>query len=183
MQRPAMTPQLETSGSAAGAPLHVPPPRFRPLGQVTNVSLQNASYIRMRGVTGAQRAGLRYEASVQRDLAELFPDYRSGPVVTLLDDQVYRSLRPDGLLIQPDRVFIFEIKHQHCPESWWQLERLYKVALAKLYHCPISLVEVCRTYDPSMPYPVPVTLVTDLEDWVSKPRDDIGVYVWRKSTT
>lgn len=179
-----MTPQLETSGSAAGAPLQVPPPRFRPLGQVSHVSIQFTDYCQTgRGLTEAQKNGLRYEAYVQAWLRDQFENYNPEPTIRCLDNQVSRELRPDGVLLYPDRVFIFEVKYSHVPESWWQLEKLYKVALGKLYHCPISLVEVCRSYDPAMPYPVPVTLVTDLEDWISRPRSDLGVYVWRKSTT
>ena len=175
-----MIPHLETSGSAAGA-LNVPPPRFRPLGHVTHASITFTDYCQTgRGLTEAQKNGLRYEAHVQAWLREKFENYNPEPHINLLDDGVVRQLRPDGVLLSSERAFIFEIKYSHVPESWWQLEKLYKVALARLYHCPISLVEICRSYDPSMPYPVPVTLITDLEDWVSCPRDDLGVYVWRK---
>jgi len=184
-----MIPTLETSRCAAGAAaLNVPPPRFRTLGRVSHVSITWRDYVRGTGLTDAQKNGLRYEAQVQEDLVERFTleqgsAYKPEPRLRFLDDGVTRELRPDGLLQCPDHVFIFEIKYGHVPEAWWQLEKLYKVALANRYHCPISLVEVCRSYDPATPFPVPVTLVTDLEDWVSRPRDDFGVYVWRKTTS
>lgn len=179
-----MTPLLEAQRPAAGGPLLVPPPRFRPLGHVTHVGVSFSDYCqRGCGISEAQKQGLRYEAYVQEHLVARFDNYNPEPRVACLDDGVCRELRPDGLLVYPDRIFIFEMKYQHVPEAWWQLEKLYKVALARYYHCPISLVEVCRSYDPAMPFPVPVTLVSDLEDWVSRPRDDFGVYVWRKTTS
>lgn len=176
-----MIPQLETSRFAAGeAALNVPPPRFRPLGHVSHVTISWRDYKSGKGLTEAQKNGLRYEAYVQAWLTERFDNYKPEPTIRCLDDQVARELRPDGLLVYPDRLFIFEIKYGHVPESWWQLEKLYKQALGRLYQCPISLVEVCRSFDPAMPYPVPVTRILDLDDWVSQPRSDLGVYVWRK---
>lgn len=178
-----MIPSLEASRCAAGAvALNVPPPRFRPLGNVTHISVSLRDYTRGRGLTEAQKNGLRYESYVQEYLQERFGGYTAEPVVQCLDDGVQRELRPDGVLRFQDRVFIFEIKYGHVPEAWWQLEKLYKKALAKYYHCPISLVEICRSYDPAMPFPVPVTLIPDLDDWVSRPRGAFGVYVWRKTT-
>lgn len=174
-----MMPQLSTIGTSSGA--LAPPLRFRPLGNISQVTLQNRDYVRHEGQTEVQEIGLRYESQVQKVLKEMFPIYLAGPVITLLDDSVMRSLRPDGLLIHAYGVFIFEIKYQHCPEAWWQLEKLYKRASEKLFHRPISLVEVCRTYDPATPFPCEVTLVPDLNDWVSQPRPDhFGVHVWRK---
>ena len=177
-----MIPCFETSGHSAGVPLNVPPPRFRPLVKVSHVSITWRDYVRGKGLTEAQKNGLRYEAQVQEHLSARFEAYHPEPTIRVLDDGVQRELRPDGVLVYPDRAFIFEIKYSHVPESWWQLEKLYKVALDRLYHCPISLIEVCRSYDPAVPYPVPVLLVSNLEDWVSKPRDDFGVFVWRKTT-
>lgn len=174
-----MIPQLESR--AAGA-IKVPPPRFRPLGHVSHVNLQNRDYVRAQGMTLAQQAGLRYEAKVQEWMLTRFVNYLSGPVLSFLDDSVVRALKPDGLLIGPSHIVIFEIKHQHCPEAWWQLEKLYKVALDELYHRPISLVEICRSYDPAMPFPCEVELVSDLEEWTLKHQPVFGVYVWRKTT-
>lgn len=181
-----MMPALATS-SAATPGVGVPPPRFRPLGHISHVSLASTDYVRSQGLTEAQKAGLRYEAHVQEALLGRFPAYQAGPVVRCLDDSVCRVLKPDGLFVVrqnlrllPSHVFIFEIKHQHVPEAWWQLEKLYKRVLEKLFLCPISLVEICRSYDPSMPFPVPVTLISDLEDWITEPRSEFGVWTWRK---
>lgn len=179
-----MIPSLEVSHSAAGGvAVNVPPPRFRPLSSVSGVSISYRDYTRGHGRTAAQENGLRYESYVQDFLKTKFDAYEAEPVIRLLDDRVQRELRPDGILKYKHRAYIFEIKYGHCSEAWWQLEKLYKEALAKLYHCPLSLVEICRTYDPSAPFPVPVVLVNDLEDWVSRPRDAFGVYVWRKTTS
>lgn len=179
-----MIPLLESSGRPAGAALNVPPPRFRPIiGPIREVRLQPREYVRQHGMTSSQEIGRRYESQVQRYLEDLFmAHYIPEPIISFMDNSLYRTIRPDGVLVEKDFVFIFEMKYQHVPEAWWQLEKLYKQALVSLYHRPISLVEICRSYDPATPFPCEVELVSDLEAWVSRPRETFGVHVWRKST-
>lgn len=174
-----MIPQLGPATSHPAGIACSPPLRFRPLFNVTHATMRVRDYVRAKGMTEAQEAGLRYEAKAQAHLLDLIPDYLSGVVLSFLDGGVARTLIPDGLLIYPDRAFIFEIKHQHCPEAWWQLEKLYKQVLVSIIQRPVSLVEVCRTFDPSTLFPVPVAHVPDLKTWVSKPQDHFGVYTWR----
>lgn len=177
-----MLPLLESSGRPAGATSNVPPPRFRGItGPLREVRLQPREYVRQHGMTSAQEAGRRYESQVQRYLEDLFlAHYIPEPIISFTDNGLYRTIRPDGVLIERDFVVIFEMKYQHCPEAWWQLEKLYKVALGDLYHRPISLVEICRTFDPATPFPCEFEFVPDLESWVSVYRPSFGVYQWRK---
>lgn len=177
-----MIPLLEAS-RAAGAALVVPPPRFRGItGPLTGVSIKHRDYVRGTGFTDAQHIGLRYEAQVQSQLVKLFQEYVPEPELSFYDQGVRRSVRPDGILVRKNHLVIFEIKYTHVPEAWWQLEKLYKVVLDGLYHRPISLVEICRSYDPSTPFPCEVGMISDLETWVSEHRSTFGVYVWRRPT-
>lgn len=177
-----MLPLLEMSSCAAGTALQVPPPRFRSItGPVREVRLQPQEYVRQRGVTASQEVGRRYEAQVQEHLDRFFGEYVPEPIISFTDNKLYRTVKPDGVLVCPSHVVIFEIKYTHVPEAWWQLEKLYKLVLDGLYHRPISLVEICRSYDPATPFPVPVELVPDLETWVSRHQSTFGVHVWRKT--
>lgn len=175
-----MIPQLETEGRPAGT-TPVPPLRFRPIvGTIREVDIRPSGYVRQPGLTAAQESGRRYESQVQDFLQDRFGYYLAEPTVKFTDNGVFRAVRPDGILPFKSHVVIFEIKHQHVPEAWWQLEKLYKLVLDELYHRPVSLVEICRSYDPGMPFPVPVELIRDLESWVTEPQPAFGVYQWRK---
>lgn len=172
------------SGILAGSPTSlVPPPRFRPLrGQVTEARcLLSIGYDAAAGTTDAQRAGLRYEAKVQQFLKSRFPAYEAAPWLHFLDDKLARTAQPDGVLKLNNFVVIFEIKHQHCPEAWWQLERLYRPVIEVIWpNTPVMCIEVCRSYDPSMPFPCPVTLIEKIDEWCSEPRKEFGVYACRR---
>lgn len=174
-----MLPLLESS-RAAGA-ISVPPPRFRGItGPLSEVHIKHRDYVRGTGFTDAQHNGLRYESQVQDQLVKMFSEYTPEPELHFIDQGVYRNVRPDGILVGENHLVIFEIKYQHVPEAWWQLEKLYKVVLDGLYHRPISLVEICRSYDPATPFPCEVGMISDLETWVSEYRPIFGVHVWRK---
>lgn len=177
-----MIPLLEPTGCAAGTTLNVPPPRFKHVtGPIREIRLQPQEYVRQRGTTASQEMGRRYESQVQSYLEDLFmAHYVPEPVISFTDNGLYRTVRPDGVLIEKDFIVIFEIKYQHVPEAWWQLEKLYKVVLDGLYHRPVSLVEICRSYDPATPFPCEVEFIPDLESWVSVHRPAFGVYQWRK---
>lgn len=178
---PSLT-RLDSAGSAGAELSTVPPPRFRPLrGPTRDVRLNRVEYSTAQGVTFAQKNGLRYERKVQEFLSKKFPDYIPGPYIHFTDDSMCRTVQPDGILVFDDVVFIFEIKFQHVPEAWWQLEKLYKPLLKLIYPTrEVSCVEICRSFDPAMPFPTSVEGVIDLLEWTSKPRSDFGVYLWRK---
>jgi hypothetical protein len=179
-----MLPPLRTNGdvSAGTSPRSAfPPPRFRAIaGSVSEVKLSNNPYHTAVGITDAQRLGLRYERIVQDRIREIFPGYVAGAYIHFCDDLVYRTAQPDGLLVFDDYLFIVEIKYQHVPEAWWQLDQLYKPLAQKLWpQKEIGLLEICRIYDPATPFPCDVTLFDDLREWVSQSRKEFGVLVWR----
>jgi hypothetical protein len=80
-----------------------------------------------------------------------------------------------------DRVLIFEIKSQHMPEAWWQLEQLYRPVLrARRPLCPIVCVEVCRSYDPAMPFPAEFRLLSSIDEILDNPIvTSLAVLPWK----
>lgn len=182
---PSLSPlsDRDRAGSAgSGAVLVPPPPSFRPpRGAIRDVTVTPVNYVRATGNTAAKMAGLRFEAKCQARLAAQWPEYLPSPRIDFWDDTGHRFVWPDGLLALHDRLVLFEIKRQHMPEAWWQLERLYRPLLAAGSRLPTQVIEIVHTYDPQMPFPCPVTLVQDLLCWT---RDEsalvkFGVVVWR----
>lgn len=169
---------------AGPAPVHAPPPHFLPVGMLFHVRHYTPKpYVRGEGTTTAHKVGLRYEAAVQDWLYANLPPYDPTPSISFTDSASsrQRGAIPDAVLALPDFGFVFEIKHQHCPEAWWQTEKLYRPLLEQHFQRPFSSVEICHSYDPATPFPCPVTLISDLNDWVSKRREGYGVFQWRKS--
>ena len=75
--------------------------------------------------------------------------------------------QPDGLLIDiPEgRITIIEIKLQHTPAAWWQLEMLYAPVLSSLFaggKFDFCLVEAVKWLDPSVPFPVTFQKLPDI---------------------
>ena len=172
---------------AAGLPVQVPPPPyFTPLsGSPRDVKQLHENIFPLRPAedltSAAQYAGIRYESKAQRHLIETIgPFYQPSPAFSFLDGDWRRVCAPDGLLESDGYTTLFEIKHQHSPEAWWQLRKLYQPVLQS--YRPknrIYVVEVCKLYDPATPFPEKVQLITDLKDFCKKPINSFAVYVWR----
>jgi hypothetical protein len=164
------------------AELVLPPPRrFRPLaGQPRSVQLGSQQTGQSGfGPTAAQKAGIRYEAKAQVHLAALLPHYRVAPHIFFEDDDGWRYVVPDGLLIQPRATFVFEIKVRHMADSWWQLRKLYVPVLEALDpRVPVVPIEVCQSYDPAIEYPEAVQMIEDLETVVKATEWPKVIHVW-----
>lgn len=187
---PSLSPLSDPIGGAVQGSSTVavpPPPSFRPLRGVPrsiNLStLGEHAYAAKRGSSVAKHAGLRYEAKIQSALSQLFSTYLPEPQLEFVDDAGWRIIRPDGVLTLPDRVVCFEIKLQHMPEAWWQLTQLYAPVLARGTKRPCQVVEVVRSYDPTMPFQCPTTLIHPecLSQWIADREavDKFGVLLWR----
>jgi len=165
----------------AGDVVQVPaPPRFRGVGGTPHDVEINRDGKGASGTTLSQKAGVRYEVQAQYHLLTLFPDLYLSPSVRFIDEGGDRICIPDAVLCEERDIFIFEIKLTHVPEAWWQLHRLYKPVLEELpgnrrVHC----VEVCRSYDPSMPFPCRVEVIDDLGAWMQDRPTSFGVYPWK----
>lgn len=168
------------SGVSTGSVQVPPPPRFRPiLGMAYSVERCEVREAGMEGLSASQRAGMRYERKVHEHFAGLWGEaYERSPVFSFFDANGKRFCIPDGILRIPSGVIVFEIKFQHMPEAWWQLEQLYKPVVNAVERS-VYLVEVCRSYDPAVPFPCPILLIEDIAEWAVKPTPDFGVYRWR----
>lgn len=155
----------DAGGVAGTAVVRVPPPpRFKaPVGEITNVKVNPGHSEAAKGSSAAQRAGLAYESRIQQELLARYGAlYRRSPFVHFDDSSGARTCIPDGLLVLNARPIVIEIKSQHMPEAWWQLRRLYGPVLGKYFGEPPLLLEICRSYDPQMPFPEQPILVHDI---------------------
>lgn len=178
---------LVNDGAAVGPVKVPPPPRFYEPKYVTEarVTLPFHYNPAIAGLTSAQREGIRYEKRAQLYLGSLFDEfsYFASPDISYRDAAGFHRCFPDGILFDEDRTFIFEIKSQHMPEAWWQLRRLYEPLLRKALPGIVEffVIEVCRSYDPSMPFPEPIILITDLRKYVAERSQapGFGVFQWK----
>lgn len=174
------------AGTGNVVPIPVPPrPQFRaPAGVPRNVSISfhNRLIPPAKGNTFARKAGLRFEAKVQKSfVGRWFEHYWPSPRLVFSDDSGQRVCYPDGILWGPHgRLIVFEIKLNHCPEAWWQLQRLYLPVLREWngYKEELFAIEVCQHYDPETPFPEKVEMVEDLRDWIENSGKPFGVFRW-----
>ncbi len=161
-----------------------PPPNFKPLGPLLHVRISRSQANGGKGLTQAQKAGLRFEAKVQLSLTELLGDgYIPSPYLEVTTEKYeHRALIPDGIYIYDDLVTVVEIKRQHMPESWWQLRKLYRPAVKKLPTINrVNLLTVVQSFDPAMPYPEDVEMIDPkaIPEFVCVQHGCIGVSIWR----
>lgn len=173
-----------SANSLAGGVVQVPaPPNFKGVrGLASRVEIGGPSFI-SKGKTSAQKAGLRYEAKVQAFLRELFPAYQPSPYVRFMDERGSRVCIPDGLLtFEYKRAVIFEIKYTHTPDAWWQLKRLYEPVLKAAGFEEVQTIEVCKTYDPTTPFPCKVELLEEenLRRFALTESPAFGVFPWNR---
>lgn len=174
-----MIPQLLST-----EPVSVPPPPFfRPVEPpIRNVRCSFPRYERAYGDTAAKEGGLRFEERVQRRLLNSYQGYHASPKVFFWDRGGCRSCIPDGLLLLRDRSLIVEIKAQHSPEAWWQLERLYKPLIEVFAPgIPVARLEICKSFDPAMPFPGDFELVSSIDEFLNRSdtKNSFGVHPWR----
>lgn len=182
-----MLPHLSplNGGASAGAPVGVPPPpRFRPImGGILEVDMNPSNPFKSRGRTAAQKAGLRYEDKIQDALMSRakISIYFDSPILHFKDESGWRTCIPDGVDVFEDKVVLSEIKYQHTPDAWWQMRRLYEPLLRRFFPtAAVSLLEICRTYDPATPFPEVVRLVESYDNFARESKDgELGVYRWR----
>lgn len=183
-----MLPHLSplNGGASAGAPVGVPPPpRFKPIvGNVINVEMNpHNPFSGQIGRSASQRVGLSYERKIRGLLRDNTRNsiYYDSPIYHFQDGSGWRTCIPDGLDCYSDKVVVLEIKSQHVPDAWWQLRKLYEPLTRRLFPgTSVSVLEICRTYDPQTPFPEAVTLVDDFASFLRESRDgELGVYRWR----
>jgi hypothetical protein len=193
MVLPSISP-LSDNGAGAGV-VDVPPPlKFKPLsGRPRHISV-GAARAQMQihpSMSVAKVNGIRYEWQVYSQLREWFDPIHIQHCLHFEDDKGYRTIIPDAFVVLQDAIFLFEVKSQHMPETWWQCAKLYKPVLEGLYEKPVFCVEIVKKFDPQMPFPVEVVMIEDLKSYVLLTRtlgDDQdswppqwGVFKWKKT--
>lgn len=176
-----LVPDLSALDRSERATPVAPPRSFKPLGDFHYARIAGSMPPGI-GTTTAQRNGVRYEHKVQRWLTrQLGPSYLLSPRIEVFTFQsVLRTLVPDGLYLSEDMALVVEIKHQHVPESWWQLRGLYGPAVKRLpLVCHVNLLTIVKSFDPAVSYPEPVERVWDVADFAVKPCPRVGVLEWR----
>lgn len=160
------------------------PRGFREVGGVREAWPCESPFSRTpTGRTAAQKAGLRYERKVHEYLASVFCDAYS-PSQWFGYYDVHGSRRfcqPDGILRFGNVAVIFEVKARFTGDGWWQLRRLY-APIVRVAFAPslLGLCLICRSYDPSVPFPERHDVLSDVERWVVRREfAQVGVFPWR----
>jgi hypothetical protein len=140
------------------------PAGFRPiLGEPREVEFTSWLPPKSGGSSFAQRAGLRYERWVIDTLRENFgPNLLFNLGISFCDDTGRRVAIPDAIVRLHNALALIEIKYTHTDFAWWQLRRLYEPLLFRLTRAPIFLIEVCKSYDPSVVFPESFHYIPDL---------------------
>ena len=134
------------------------------------------------------RLGLKYEKEVHEHIKGIFGNsYKSGIVCEYLETKYGRRrfCEMDGLLIDKEsqKGVIVEVKLSHTSDAYFQTEKLYLPIARKIWpKVKFRSLEVCRSFDPSMPFPVRTKVLFDLQNvfsFLSFDEDDaFGVYVY-----
>jgi hypothetical protein len=129
----------------------------------------------------AQRAGLRYQATVEKRLSETYgPAVELGPWFRYVDDSHRpRWCQPDAVILAPGdggAPLVVEVKLRWMDTAWWQLRCLYLPVLERVFGSAFRTVAVVRSFDPAVVVPGPVHLVDSL---AAAPSSDVGVVIWR----
>lgn len=171
----------------ARAQLCAPPKGFRSAeglrsAKVLAVGPFGRSPTPLRG-SGAQKAGLRYERKVLDLLGQCFAGFERSPWFEFVDQAGYRRFcQPDGLWRSPDgtKAVIFEVKIRHTSDAYYQLEQLYSPVVQAVYSPKeIAKVILCRSFDPSIPFPEALTQLHEVSPQGVFGAAGIGVYTWK----
>ena len=134
---------------------------------------------------GRRWQGIKYERLVQAWLVQTFgPEYIASPWLRfrLRDKAQLQWCQPDGLLIdtRAGQITIVEVKYQHCPDAWYQMNMLYAPVLAQLFPAPdwrLATCEVVKWFDCAISTPQP----PKLRDSVAKTRPgEFAVFILKE---
>lgn len=129
----------------------------------------------------AKRSGRRYEHAAQSMLRG-FAGYIESPWLRFTDSLGARRMaQPDGLLIEPDCVFVFEIKSTHCIEAYCQLKLLYGPIVQWCYpQHRLVLIEICSEFSPTLRWPEPIVFCDDIVE-VLQVHSGLAAVQWRRN--
>jgi hypothetical protein len=131
--------------------------------------------------SAAQRAGKRYEKRVMAFLRDVFPArLHEAPWYQLVDNHGMRYCQPDAILDLGTYIVVIEVKRTHSVDAWWQLRHLYEpVVSVASGNRQVGVLEICRSFDPAVRLPEPVSRIERITDIEGKPRSGFTVFQWR----
>lgn len=167
----------------AGTTVCAPPSRFRGAEGVRHAWPSGVGPFgrapSLRGKSAAQKIGIRYERKVLTALAaEYGSTFLPNFWFQFQTGDARRWCQLDGIVREGDSVLLFEVKARFTSDAWWQLRRLYEPVVRKAWYPQrIRHVVVCKSFDPSTPFPEEYELISSLsgiQDGV------INVLPWRR---
>ena len=113
--------------------------------------------------------GLKYEQIVHTRLSELYDkEFQPGPWFCYKSeaDERRKYCQLDGILSRADgSLVLLEVKYNHTPDAYFQLNNLYLPVVRKLYPTvDMALCEVVKWYDPATVFPSPVQLLPRIHE-------------------
>jgi hypothetical protein len=167
-------------------PIFLPPPGFRPVGQVVRASFGDPPpEIQLRKKrTRRDRfgAGKLYERKALSWLAghEDLGKWIRLPWIRFTTEgaDAHRWCQPDALLVSKDVVVIFEIKIRHTLAAYWQLRKVYEPVVRALCSERVEVCEVTRFGDPAVPWPEDTTHLFEPKETLEL-AGRFGILTWR----
>lgn len=114
------------------------------------------------GIKGAKKRGLLYQEKVVRKLEDRHEDWVGVPELWFKFKDFYgeRYAQTDwiGINVELGRIVIVEVKLSRVPNAWWQLNRLYRPLVERIFpYWDIAMVEVVdKVYDVLVPEEVKI---------------------------
>jgi hypothetical protein len=150
---------------------------FRPVvAPKSVVRCERPEWIR-EATEGARRTGIRFEKKVLGALKAQYGEaLELNPWFMFEEEGELRYCSPDAIL-HIKRPVALEVKHGHCERAYHQLHRLYIPVLSEFFGEPFRAVEIVKWYDPRIPFPGNIELVSSVE---KAPYCGTGIHIFNE---
>jgi hypothetical protein len=133
-----------------------------------------------RGRSPAQRAGLLFEEKVIAKLKQTEKGFLSHLPFQFFSSHDAGFAVPDGIIFNPPKLILVEIKLRHTVDAWHQLNEFYlPIVQCAFPWAQISCWEICKNYDPGIQLPGAFTLHS------SKPTQHnpaaLSIWIWGRN--
>jgi hypothetical protein len=133
---------------------------------------------------GRRLQGIKYEAAGQVWLRHQYGTaYVGGQWIRFRADGQGKTrwCQTDGILVDAEHkvLTIIEFKYQHTENAWWQLFRLYKPVVEKLFSgrgFRVKCLEICKWFDPAIRAPQAPVLCQNIG---AVQEGEFGVHIWK----
>lgn len=175
-------------------PVAIPPEELPYPSTIRNANAITATYAKLaenphakrsRTHSAAQRAGKRYEkrviAATIRELSDKNITVMPSPWIEyrLAEEHKRHFCQPDMLLFHRNVLYICEIKYTHTADAYWQMQQLYAPVCRLVFKKYIvRFLEITRSFDPAIRFPVEAKLFFDLAD-VLLIEPSVGILQWK----